>query len=423
MAGSPFKGSYCIALRAVIAGALIAAGALAAAQGLARPISKGPRAVGVLEFDDKKKVHLIPVVIMLNGEFYDAGAYKATPVPMALQPETVYEGVRTGVSQGLFTISMAHEVLGIWTGEGKWAPTDLAPKKKSAPLAPVEEKEGPPVLHRHGADKAPAAEPAKPAPATASASAPAATPATTTASGSVSGQDAHSVNLARHEHQAEAVEPAERPTLRRGIPEKADAVSADTLKATSAWTVVTAIPAVSDAKPETPRSFHFALRQEEEQDIREKVVALAATELRKRLGLPAQTAPRRAAKSANGEPGQPKFDNVQFEAVDPSTNNEPVFILAADTRMPDKISKLDIPYHVVLAVRQDIYSEMHVLLSGISDPAHQDLQPRYDFIDVVDADGDGYGELLFRRTYDSGKAFALYRVIGNQFWPLFEGKP
>jgi hypothetical protein len=47
--------------------------------------------------------------------------------------------------------------------------------------------------------------------------------------------------------------------------------------------------------------------------------------------------------------------------------------------------------------------------------------PRYDFIDVVDADGDGRGELLFRRVSDSASAFSVYRVIGQQLWPLFEG--
>jgi hypothetical protein len=31
--------------------------------------------------------------------------------------------------------------------------------------------------------------------------------------------------------------------------------------------------------------------------------------------------------------------------------------------------------------------------------------------------------LLFRKVSDAGSAFALYRVIGNQLWPLFEGTP
>ena len=66
-----------------------------------RTRSKGPRAIAILEFDSNKRVHLVPVTIMLNGDFYDASAYKAAPVPMALESGTVYEAVRAGVSQGL----------------------------------------------------------------------------------------------------------------------------------------------------------------------------------------------------------------------------------------------------------------------------------------------------------------------------------
>jgi hypothetical protein len=46
-----------------------------------------------------------------------------------------------------------------------------------------------------------------------------------------------------------------------------------------------------------------------------------------------------------------------------------------------------------------------------------------ELIDAVDADGDGRGELLFRRTFDSGSAYAIYRVTADRLWPLFEGTP
>jgi len=51
------------------------------------------------------------------------------------------------------------------------------------------------------------------------------------------------------------------------------------------------------------------------------------------------------------------------------------------------------------------------------------MLPRYEFIDAVDADGDGRGELLFRQVWDSGSGFAVYRVIGDRLWPLYESKP
>src|SRR6202171_6608992 len=41
-----------------------------------RPVSKGPRALGLLELAANGKAHLLPITIMIDGKFYDAGAYK-----------------------------------------------------------------------------------------------------------------------------------------------------------------------------------------------------------------------------------------------------------------------------------------------------------------------------------------------------------
>ncbi len=46
-----------------------------------------------------------------------------------------------------------------------------------------------------------------------------------------------------------------------------------------------------------------------------------------------------------------------------------------------------------------------------------------ELIDAVDADGDGRGELLFRQNSEAGKAFVLYRVIGDTLYPLYQGTP
>jgi len=374
--------------------------------------------VAILEFDSNKKVHLVPVTIMLNGDFYDASAYKAAPIPMALDSQTVYEGVRTGVSQGLFTITLAHQVLGNWVGEGNWVPTESKPPevKKTAPTTPAEGLDKPPVLRRSGADKpkTPAAAPV-PAPAP---SKPSATQddSSITVGGKVSDKPAG-------QQSPPPAEPSDRPVLRRGKPEKTESGNINT-KAATAWSVVTTIPAISDAKNETARSYHYVLRSEQEQDLREKVQALAVKALREHSGSVSTASPNRVAKSSKASAApQFKFQDVQFRAYDPSTTNEPIFVFEANTPVTDKSSGKELPNHVMLVVREDIYADMHVLFSGISDPQHMDSQPRCEFVDVVDAEGDGYGELLFRRTYDSGRAFSLYRVIGNQLWPLFEGKP
>src|SRR6185369_2604875 len=108
--------------------------------------------------------------------------------------------------------------------------------------------------------------------------------------------------------------------------------------------------------------------------------ALAAKEFKTRTGASTVTplkVPTRSSKSATTA-AQPNFENVNFETFDPSTNNEPVFVLSADVKEAKSKANngLEIQHHVVLVVRQDIYNELHVIFSQISDPQHMDSQPR-----------------------------------------------
>src|SRR5271156_889542 len=115
-------------------------------------VDKGPRALGLVQLSPKgNKGRFIPIVIMMDGKFYDAGAYKADPVPMALDFDTVYEGFRSGVSQGVFTITQPGQLNHVWIAEGTWLPAGSKAlekhKKYSAPVID-DDKGGPPVLHR-----------------------------------------------------------------------------------------------------------------------------------------------------------------------------------------------------------------------------------------------------------------------------------
>src|SRR5207249_29385 len=131
-------------------------------------VDKGPRALGLIELAANGKAHLIPITIMYDGRFYDASAYKASPVPMALESGTVYEAVRTGVSQGLFTVTGALQANNTWIGDGTWQSASelaAAAKRKSAPPKQRSEPvEGPPVLRRGGPEKPKSPESAQTAP-------------------------------------------------------------------------------------------------------------------------------------------------------------------------------------------------------------------------------------------------------------------
>jgi hypothetical protein len=104
---------------------------------------KEPRAVGILEFNSSGKGTLVPVAILVDGKFYDASAYKADPVPMALESGTVYEAEVGGESQGLFTISGARHSKGagvnLWVGEGTYLPkgTEAPKTTRKAENVPV----------------------------------------------------------------------------------------------------------------------------------------------------------------------------------------------------------------------------------------------------------------------------------------------
>src|SRR5258708_7437842 len=69
---------------------------------------KGPRAIAVVQWQADGKglavPRLLPVAILSEGKFYDAGLYRASPVPMSLLTETVYEAQDKGELLGYFTV-------------------------------------------------------------------------------------------------------------------------------------------------------------------------------------------------------------------------------------------------------------------------------------------------------------------------------
>ena len=173
------------------------------------------------------------------------------------------------------------------------------------------------------------------------------------------------------------------------------------------------------------------MKADDELQFRKKILAMAVTEIGDHVKqaasatvtppAPTRSGPRKTGAAAKA--AQPTFDDVQLRVIDPSSSNEPILILMAKAQMPHTAGKpaTALQYMITLVARQDIYGDLHKVFSNITDAQRLDVLPRYDFIDVVDADGDGRGELLFRKVSDSASAFTIYRVIGNQLWPLFDG--
>ncbi len=434
---------------------------LAPAQSAARQKPKGPRALGLVQLLPNGKAHLVPITILYDGEFYDASAYKASPVPMALESGTVYEGVRTGVSQGLFTVTSALQGNNTWIGDGTWqsnaaiaAAKEAAAKRRAVMSKPAPEPtEGPPVLRRASAkpkpaeDAPPAAPGSSPAPPT---SAPVASAPPPPASDDDPDRpvlkrpapDTAPATSAPSPAVAEAEADPDRPILKRGAPtaEELKARSASVAlstpaakdahkpKATTPAGPIQLIPAISDAAGPDPRPYAYSLKPDEEQKLRKKMLALAADEVRTWAAQPestgAQPATRASRPGSKAKPPQPTFEDMKLHAFDLSNSNEAVLVLTAKARMPARPNAAsNLQYIITLVAREDIYGDLHKAFASVTDTAHFDVLSRLELIDAVDADGDGRGELLFRQVSDGGSAFVLYRVIGDRLWPLFQGTP
>jgi hypothetical protein len=412
---------------AVICGLIAACAPVFAQYAKRRQVSKGPRALGLLELALNGKAHLLPVTIMIDGKFYDAGAYKADPVPMALDSETVYEGLKSGVSQGLFTVSGAMSEKGSWVADGKWRTTadikadaerNKAEAAKKAYKAP-EEAGGPPKLRRaQPASDQTSSAPSQPAPAAAPPNSASPAPPKNPASDSKAGSTATTSNAPAFPNAPDA------PVLRHRAPSETpheqtkSGTDEEPLKGP-----IQLLPAISDSDGAEPRPYSYQLKPEEEQKFLKQMLAMASDEVRARaaqLGAETEAVAKPTTKTARSAL-TPQLQDVQMHIFDLTSSNEPVLVLTATATIPN--ARLALQYTIALVTREDIYAELHKVFAQTTDNLHLDVIPKYEFIDAVDADGDGRGELLFRKTQESGSAFSIYTVIGDRLWPLFEGRP
>lgn len=447
----------------------------------------GPRALGLVQLSTTGKARLTPIVIMINGKFYDAASYKAMPVPLALDFGVVYEAFKTGVSQGLFTVTQPGQLNHNWIAEGTWLPAGMkgpeTTKKYAPPVIDDDSRDNRPTLHRRAGGEADKNEEKPAANSTAASSTPPSTSASTqppasspsstqTASapnGSTSGsssstsKDTNSSATkasapAASRSSASDVEPINdpnRPILRRGKPDPNahhepfvdfDALEVAPAKNSSggATTPATApkaaanvqtFAAVSDAGGPDPRPYTYDLKPAEEAIYRNKMEELAATLVK----LPArQTAPSQASSTATAKSAssakksaavssakpKPQFDNVNLRVFDLSNSNEPVLVLSALIPLPSSAtSGSQVPQEITLVARTNLEGELQKLFFAQTDSRHLDVSPRMELIDAVDADGDGRGELLFREISDAGSGYAIYRVTADQLYPLYRGAP
>lgn len=244
---------------------------------------------------------------------------------------------------------------------------------------------------------------------------------------------------------------ANRPILRRGKPaesfadedvpgySKPGATGASSssasdgkiVEAKAAQTDVKLIPAISDAAGPIPHPYTFEWIKGEEEDRSKQIIALAKQQVQAYViaedrATITPTHPQPSKHTAI-KVKEPLLDNEQVIAYDLWNSNQPIMVLSAQAHLPPPSPGAPhsqvasgLQYSVTLVAYPDIYNNLHVLYSGVTDKFHLDLKPQLDLIDAVDADGDGRGELLFRETTDMGTGWVIYRATADKLYKIFD---
>ncbi len=396
----------------------------------------GPRAVSVLQLAANGKASLVPVAILVGGKFWDATAYKADPIPMALESGTVYEAERAGSSLGLFTVngalhSNAENAQSPWLGTGDWRPAGSEPKNaalkaENAPAGIESNSDGPPRLTRNPAKETP----------------PSSAPPSTTSQPSPSSSGDEPPRLTKGTPPpSSAPSTGSTPTGQSqpktqgdSKPGEASASPGKVPETTTEKSPLQLVPAISDASGPDPKSFAFQWLKDEEEERRQQMTKLAADQVR--AYVEARTKARTMPKPAGSPPARhtpaakmkdPILENVQMTAYDLWNNNQPVLVLSADAHMPPPPAGVphsevdsDLHYSVLLVAYPDTYNNLHKIYAGVTDKYHLDMTPRLELVDAVDADGDRRGELLFREVADGASGWVIYRANQDNLWKLFD---
>ena len=432
---------------------------------------KYPRAIGVLEFLPGGATRLVPVALWIDDRFYDASLYAANPVPMAVEPETVYEATNYGERLGLFTISNAQEFKGTWVAAGKWKPraaldeklaADAARQPKPKPKTTDMDDErptlkrsgesgpssgassgsarssagsagasgggnsgaGPSSSGRASSAGTPSTAEDDPNRPTLKKPAPATPPPTSQSASSTQTASASSVS-------SSAVSPDEndpnRPMLRRGKPTQSSTASTAAFAdleetkpsaakgkgSTNAMTITRSYPAVSYAGPFETRSLLYAMNDSEHASKTEQMSALALDEIRKFI----------AQRHSPALPKEAAITSPDLRSYDLDYHNNPtlVFTAALPVAGVKAFGGGDFSYFVTIVAHEDYNGLPVKIFSSVSDSNHLDAFPRMEIIDAVDADANGRGDLLFRQFSDTGISYSLYRVFPYDMQKIFEG--
>ncbi|HEV7676095.1 MAG TPA: hypothetical protein VGQ12_16310 [Candidatus Angelobacter sp.] len=361
---------------------------------------------------------VFPVTILEEGTFHDAGIYKATPQPMALDNGIVYEAQADGIPVGYATIASSANNKG-WTALGKWQAAD-APKKPQTP-APVTTGDDRPVIRRGDGNASPTPS-STPAPSAAPQPEADSSPASHSSSDSAGApEDTDRPVLRRRSPSRQEPAPTPQASPTASTPTAASPTASAPSPSDGAVVPRTKLPvllsgtqtfvAVSDNEPADVRSYAFKWKAGEEQQMEQKMRKLALAQL-----------PRENAQlNANS------LQKVAMRSFELDLSNDAVIVLSAEIPGsyltpgaqggPGKF----ISRYVTVIARVDFEGMPQKLASSVTDSSRLDVAPRLELVDAVDVDGDGLAELLFREYGFDQKSFIIYGVGRSTVTKVFEG--
>jgi hypothetical protein len=456
----------------MVAFLLLVTSGVAQGASTAKKKRRGPRAIAVLEFLPGGQMRLVPIALLLDGKYYDASLYAANPVPMAVEPDTVYEAESFGEPTGIFTIDSPKQVNGNWVADGSWQP-HLAMDEKAAAQAAKEaanNKKNPskavttgdadsgrPVLKRAPDSAADAGSGTQPAQSTTSNDSDHPVlkrPSGDSSSNPSTGDDSSgsTAATAKSQPQVDDHDP-DRPVMKRSSPPPASAGSGSDAGISAAAAasddsdpnrpmlsrnktpqqrkaesrdfpeekpgappVMTAkgarsYPAISDAGSYRGRPMLYSMSPGERQTQEQQVLKLALDEMRAFA----------AKRKGPAIPATADITDYDVRAFDLDYSSSPTIVLTAKLPITGDKMPPNFSYFATVVARVDINDKAQKLFSSVTDTRHLDAFPRFELIDAVDADANGRGDLLFRQYSDVGITYALYRVSAYQIEKVFEG--
>ena len=392
-----------------------------------------PRALAVVDVLGNGRARLTPVAILIDGKFYDANLYRATPRPMSVDQDIIYDVLRAGKQVGTFTVGAVNQVSGVWVADGKIkepkperAPSEIS-ASKNAPKRSSDDEDKPPVLRRPDSKS--------------SSSPPGNTP--TNSAPHADNPPASPTPPAKPAETSSSPDDEGRPTLKRGKPEtkpesapensskpkknEAAAKSESATKVEAAaktaskeeqGQVKETYTAISDVNTTEYRPFEYVMSADEQTRFPRDLTGMALEALNRFS----------TTHSTAGLPAPGPLQDVKLAVYDLDLNNTPTIIMTATKPAIARTAKAAsqtlpaLQFYVTVVARTDIYGNIRRLFTHVTDASHLDTIPRLELIDAADAEGTGRGQLLFRQTGEgNSRSFVLYRVGADQLWPLFEG--